>query len=56
MEEERTEVIILIEAIKEAIKHNPNRTSWQGKIMVNSQEYYWRITRKSLHFLVGEMK
>jgi hypothetical protein len=54
--EERTEIVILLEAIREAIKRNPDRTSWQGKIMVNSQEYYWRITRKSLHFLVGEMK
>lgn len=54
--EERTEIVILLEAIREAIKRNPDRTSWQGKIMVNSQEYYWRITRKSLHFLVGEKK
>jgi len=49
MENERTEIIILLETIKENIKNNPDMKCWQGIILVNSKEYHWRVTERDLN-------
>lgn len=49
IENERTEIIILLETIKENIKNNPDMKCWQGIILVNSKEYHWRVTERDLN-------
>jgi len=54
MDEERTELIVLLESIKENITRNPGKKTWAGIVMVNGLEYHWRVTEKSLEYLAGE--
>jgi hypothetical protein len=54
MDEERTELVILLEAIKENIMRNPGKGIWFGIIMCNGKEYHWKVTEKSLDYLAGE--
>jgi hypothetical protein len=52
MEKERTEIIILLESIKENIMHNPDLGYWQGILISNSKKYHWRVTEKPINFTV----
>ena len=54
MKNKRTEIIILLETIKENINRNPKLGLWQGILMCNSKEYHWRVTEKPLDVLIEE--
>jgi len=54
MDEERTELVILLETIKENIMCNPGKGIWIGIIMCNGKEYHWKVTEKLLDYLAGE--
>jgi hypothetical protein len=54
MDEERTELVILLETIKENIMRNPGKGIWIGIIICNGKEYHWKVTEKPLDFLVKE--
>jgi hypothetical protein len=54
--EERTEIIVLLESIKNNILHNPGKKVWAGVVLFNSKEYYWKITEKPLGILIKEKK
>lgn len=54
METERTEIIVLLESIKENIKCNPKSGLWQGIVMCNSKEYHWKVTEKPIDVLMEE--
>lgn len=49
METERTELIILIETIKQNILHNPRKRVWEGIVLCNSKEYHWKVTEKDIN-------
>jgi hypothetical protein len=54
MESERTELIILLESIKENIKHNPGKGIWAGIVMVNGLEYRWKVTERPIGIMIEE--
>ncbi len=56
MEEERTELIVLLETIKQNILHNPGKKAWAGIVYCNSREYCWKVTERPIDTEIEEKK
>jgi hypothetical protein len=54
MDEERTDLIVLLESIKENITRNPGKKTWAGIVMVNGLEYHWQVTERPIGIMIEE--